>query len=99
MCVKPGCNPLERRGSARSYLCYLLFTLKTHSSVTTGLGNESAAVEQETPALSLSAALLTLSGITVVVAVCSECARFSDPVTHFQNFWYISVTIKAISHG
>ena len=53
------------------YLCYLLFTLKTHQAATEPLQDDE---EPETPALSLSAALLGLSGITVVVAVCSECA-------------------------
>ena len=69
MCRKgsrPACGCARGR-----YLCYLLFTLKTHSAATEPLQEGQ---EPETPALSLSAALLTLCGITVVVAVCSECA-------------------------
>ena len=53
------------------YLCYLLFTLKTHQAATEPREDGE---EPETPALSLSAALLALTCITVVVAVCSECA-------------------------
>ncbi|KAK9819368.1 hypothetical protein WJX81_004642 [Elliptochloris bilobata] len=70
-----GAKPLANLSHATAiilafiYLCYLLFTLKTHSAA--------AAVPAEgevpeTPALSLGAALLMLGGITVVVAVCSE---------------------------
>ena len=64
-------------GRARGrYLCYLLFTLKTHQAATEPLEEGE---EPETPALSLSAALFTLSCITVVVAVCSECAAPAGP--------------------
>ena len=64
-------------GRARgSYLCYLLFTLKTHQAATEPLAE---GAEPETPALSLSAALFALTGITVVVAVCSECAAPAGP--------------------
>jgi hypothetical protein len=52
------------------YLCYLLFTLKTHSSAT----DTGSSGEPETPALSMTAAFMTLGVITVIVAVCSECA-------------------------
>ncbi|KAK9915517.1 hypothetical protein WJX75_000169 [Coccomyxa subellipsoidea] len=48
------------------YLCYLLFQLKTHSSFFSESEGEGE------PALSLVAALAALTGITVVVAVCSE---------------------------
>ena len=48
------------------YGCYLLFQLKTHSSFFQDSGEES------TPALSLVAALLTLTGVTIIVAVSSE---------------------------
>jgi Ca2+/H+ antiporter len=51
------------------YLLYLLFQLKTHSSFFS-----EEAEGGSPPALSLVAALLTLAGITIVVAVCSECA-------------------------
>ena len=42
----------------------------------------------ETPALSLTAALATLAGITIVVAVCSECGldfNHSLPVSKLPN--------------
>ena len=60
-----------RGRAARRYLCYLLFTLKTHQAATEPRADGE---EPETPALSLFAAIFTLSCITVVVAVCSECA-------------------------
>ena len=60
--VTPKPPPLRR------YLCYLLFQLKTHSQFFSEGGDDAQ------PALSLAAALAVLTGITVVVAVCSECA-------------------------
>ena len=48
------------------YGCYLLFQLKTHASFFKESSEESA------PALSLVAAMLTLTGVTVIVAVSSE---------------------------
>ena len=52
----------------RRYGAYLLFQLKTHAS----FFSESEGDNQ--PVLSLVAALLVLTGITLVVAVSSECA-------------------------
>ena len=72
-----GCGRARRR-----YLCYLLFTLKTHQAATEPREDGQ---EPETPALSLSAALFTLSCITVVVAVCSECAALDFRVLGFQE--------------
>ena len=52
----------------RRYGAYLLFQLKTHASFfSEGEGDNQ-------PVLSLVAALLVLTGITLVVAVSSECA-------------------------
>ena len=48
------------------YGCYLLFQLKTHAS----FFKEST--EESTPALSLVAAMATLTGVTIIVAVSSE---------------------------
>jgi len=48
------------------YGCYLLFQLKTHSSFFQD------SEEESTPALSLVAALVTLTGVTIIVAVSSE---------------------------
>ena len=56
-----------RHGCARRYGAYLLFQLKTHAS----FFSESEGDNQ--PVLSLVAALLVLTGITLVVAVSSEC--------------------------
>eukprot|EP00887_Chlorella_sp_A99_P002319 scaffold10.g2319.t1 len=49
-----------------TYLCYLLFQLKTHAD----LFHEGES--EEAPALSLSGAIAMLGCITVVVAICSE---------------------------
>eukprot|EP00884_Botryococcus_braunii_P017949 jgi/Botrbrau1/4838/Bobra.0325s0049.1 len=49
------------------YILYLFFQLKTHHTAFAGEDED-----PEPPALSLVAALLTLSGITVIVAICSE---------------------------
>lgn len=49
------------------YVLYLFFQLKTHNSVFAEDHEES-----EPPALSLLTALGVLSGITVIVAICSE---------------------------
>ena len=51
---------------ARRYGCYLLFQLKTHASFFKESTEESA------PALSLVAAMATLTGVTIIVAVSSE---------------------------
>ena len=48
------------------YICYLLFQLKTHGEMFVGDD------DQETPSLSLAGALVTLAGITIVVAISSE---------------------------
>lgn len=59
---------LTLHGCGGRYLCYLLFQLKTHSSFFSESEGEGE------PALSLVAALFALTAITVIVAVCSECA-------------------------
>jgi hypothetical protein len=62
------------------YLCYLVFQLKTHKDVFDDNGDSSDAHGGDLPALSLSGALVLLAGITVIVAVCSECAVDPRPM-------------------
>lgn len=57
----------ERMRMRCRYLCYLMFQLKTHKDLFASEESE------DQPALSLAGALLLLSTITVIVAVCSEC--------------------------
>ena len=81
---------LKQRGLVlpRRYACYLLFQLKTHNSFFDSDDDEGASQ----PALSLLAALGCLAGITVIVAVASECGPFfpAPAVVHLcmQTPWH-----------
>lgn len=51
---------------ACSYICYLVFQLKTHHDLFEGEGDD------EQPMMSLFTAMTLLTIITVIVAFCSE---------------------------
>lgn len=70
------------------YGAYLLFQLKTHAS----FFSESEGDNQ--PVLSLVAALLVLTGITLVVAVSSECA--SAVLDLVGSIYQLSLTLNEV---
>ena len=57
------------RASCCRYVAYLFFQLKTHRTMFNETGEEE---DEEEPVMSLTAAVIGLSGVTVVVAISAE---------------------------
>lgn len=64
----PLCAHIVRCGGVAgcSYVCYLIFQLKTHHDLFEGEGDE------EEPMLSITTAMFMLALITIIVAIASE---------------------------
>jgi len=61
-------NHESGRTSCCRYVAYLFFQLKTHRT----MFNETDEEDEEEPVMSLTAAVIGLSGVTVVVAISAE---------------------------